>query len=478
MTKDKLSGPLQESVLTLIATNNKEGAVAANLLSPKVFDEDYRDIAKRILMFRKENGKAPGVEHLDDLLDEVIANREHKKHRTYIRILDGILANAESLNAKYVLSRVSEFNRKQTIKSALIEAADLYQAGGEGFLENVETLLTKAIRPQQNTMDSGTFFNDPKKVLDFLEEPVDFYRLGIPELDHRGVGPTPGELLLYLGPKGSGKSWFCIDVGRKCLMQGAKVLHVTLEMSEKRVIRRYFQNFFAIGKHEGEKFLRASLEKDELGRLVDVRMLRKKVKLGFDNPNITNILKKKMKEWGPRLGRLVIKEFDTRSLTMAKLEAYLDMLEVQYRFVPTVLIVDYPDLMWMDGKDPRFSIRWTFEALRGLLQKRNLAGVAPTQTNRKGWDASIVTGSMVGEDASKLMTADMALIYSRTEMEKERGLARLYVEKNRSDSDGYSLVIAQNYTTGQFVIKSHALSDNYMKLVIPNKKSKETESEE
>src|SRR4051812_34606844 len=101
MKPNKLSGPLQESVLTLLATNDKEGAIAANLLTSKVFDEDYRDVAKRIFMFRKENGKAPGVAHLDDLLDEVLDNADHKKHRTFVRILDGILSNAESLNAKY-----------------------------------------------------------------------------------------------------------------------------------------------------------------------------------------------------------------------------------------------------------------------------------------------------------------------------------------------------------------------------------------
>jgi len=461
---DRISIPLQESVLTLIATNDNEGRIASGMLTYRDFDDNYRDIVARIQKFRKRHGKAPGVEHLSDLMDDVIGNVGNKRYKQYMRTLQGIVELSENLNASYVLSRVEEFSKRQRIKTALIQASELYQHGGEGFIDNVEDTLRAALKPMPDTMDAGTFFNDKVRALGFLDRIHNNYRTGIPEFDMRGLGPTPGEMFMFMAPKGEGKSWFAIQMGRECLMQKAKVLHVTLEMSEDRVAQRYFQNFFALGKRT-ETFYVHEFVKDELNRIGDIKKRRYKIKMSLEDPNIQPYLLRKMKTWGTRLERLVIKGFPAKSLTISKLEAYIDMLEMQHKFIPNVLIVDYPDLLYMDKKDPRISLGWTIEELRGLFQRRNLAGICPTQTNRSGWDATTVKGSMVAEDASKFKTADMIVIQSRTKQEKAMGLARLYVEKNRDDEDGYTVAITQNYKTGQYVLQSNRMDNTYYDLL-------------
>lgn len=460
-----LTASLQESLLTLIATNEKEGRVAAGLIDHTAFDENYRDVAQRIIAFHKQHGTCPGKNHLDDILDDVI-KPEHKRQKQYVRIAEGILSQADSLNAPYVLSRVHDFVRRQTLKAAILEAGEAYQAGKESLVLDVEGILAKALRPNAADLDTGLFANQPK-VLNFLETTTASFKIGIPELDKVNLGPTYGEMLVFMAAKGAGKSWFVVDIGTKCILQKAKVLHITLEMSEERVAQRYYQRFFAIGKRT-EKYDLTKFEFDEYERISGFKKRERSVKMSLDSPEIKTFLKSKMNMWGVKLGRLLIKGFPTKSLTIAKLESYLNLIELQHNFIPNVLIVDYPDLMWVDKDNARLSIGITLEELRGVLQKRHMAGIFPTQTNRAGWDASTVKGSMVAEDASKFRTADMVLIYSRTPEEKAMNLARLYVEKNRNDEGEFSVVISQAYKTGQFVVSSARMYPNYFDVLGAN----------
>jgi len=319
------------------------------------------------------------------------------------------------------------------------------------------------LKPETLSLDKGLRLSEAR-ALNFLSSLKADYLTGIPELDKVQIGPTYGELLMLMAPKGVGKSWWCVDLGRKCIMQGARVLHVTLEMSEDRVAQRYYQNFFALGKRK-EKFQIVEFELDRNEKLAGFEKHKHKVRMSLDSPRIERYLHRKQRNWGTKLGKLMIKGFPTKSLSIPKLEAYLDSLEMNEKFIPNVLIIDYPDLMWLDKKDMRVSIGWTVEEIRGLLQKRHLCGIAPTQTNRKGWDAATVKGSMVADDASKFRTADQILIYSRTPAEAALGLARLYVEKNRNDKDDFFVIISQNYLTGQFVLSSVGMSSTYQDLL-------------
>lgn len=479
---EKLTRSLQESILTLLAVDNDEGKIAAGLLTSKQFDETYRDIAERILAYRKKHGRAPGKTHLDDLVDDIISDESNKKHKQYIRILDGIVTNANSLNTKYILSRVQDFSRRQTLKSALIEAGELYESAAtkEDLVEQVETILRRATKPQADMLERGVYLGDRKRALGFLDTTKADYLTGIPALDERNMGPTRGTLMMFMAPKGGGKSWFCVHIGKMCLMQNAKVLHVSLEMSEDKVIQRYQQSFHGIGKRYGERYKITQVVFGEGDKIDRFRFRRRRIKKGLDTGGkIRSYLREKMKTWGSRMDRLHIKGFASRSLTIPKLEAYLDSLEIHDNFIPDVIILDYPDEMKIPMKDYRLALGATISDFRGLCYRRHICGIAPTQTNRKGWDSSMIKGGMVGEDASKFMIADMVLIQNKSPFEKDIGLVRLWVEKNRDDEDGYTVIVTQNLRTGQYVLDSFRMApkSNYLDLIKPDVEEEEDEDE-
>jgi replicative DNA helicase len=356
--------------------------------------------------------------------------------------------------------------RSQRLKVAVIEAGERYQQGGNDLAQDVEQILHKALRLKQDPMDSGTFLSDKKRILGYLNNPVHAIALGIPELDRRGIGPTPGEMLAFMAPKGRGKTWFCIHAGVMALLQGLKVAHITLEMGDPRIMPRYLQRLFAVAKRN-EEFEITTFVQDKKHVITDFNRETRKPELYFSDPRISRKLGLKMDEWGDRFGRLVVKTFPSGMLTMGQLEAYLDGLEASHKFVPDMLIIDYPDLMQIDDRqDHRIALGRLYVDLRGVMGARNLAGIVPIQTNRKGESARLVTAELTGEDYSKTQTSDIVLTYNQTPMEKDLSLARLFVDKGRNDEDKFSVLIAQNYVTGQFVTQSAFMPhQHYWKLV-------------
>lgn len=454
---------MQESVTTLICMDTEHGKIAAGIVDTELFEPPYDDIVERAIDYLRRFGQAPGAAHIDDIFDHILSDAEHKKHKLYTNVLGSILDQAEGLNAPYVLSRVQEFMRAQNLKAAVIEAGQRYQQGGNNLITDVETILHTALKFRAEPLEVGTFLGDTKRILGFINNQSQAtYMLGIPELDRRQIGPTAGELLGFMAPKGRGKTWFCIHTGIACLMQGARVVHVTLEMKDERIMPRYLQRLFAIAKRP-DKIKMPQFELDELDRIVGFNIKEEKPAMHFGDPRFDYKIVQKMGDLGEKLNRLVVKSFPSSMLTLGALEAYLDSLELTAKFTPTVLILDYPDLMNVGGNmdNYRLSLGKLYKELRGLADRRNLAGVIPIQSNREGESVRLVTAENTGEDYSKTQTLDMLLTYNQTKREKELGLARIYVDKARNDEDKFVVLIAQQYATGQFVTQSAYMPTRY-----------------
>lgn len=457
---ERLTSSLQESVLTLLAFVEAEGSIVASAVTPDLFDGTYRQVAARVLDYRHRYGKPPGKEHVDDLFDDILSDPHNRQGPIYRRILLSMLQQVDGLNAAYVASRVTQFVRHQTLKRAVIEAATRYTQGGEGVEDDVENLLNQALKSRTESFDPGIFLHDTKRSLGFLDRSkVDAISLGIKELDELELVPARRRMWLLMGPKGSGKSWGMVHCGKRGLIQRKRVCHITLELDLDETVQRYYQSLYAIGKRD-DTFKVTGFELDDLHRLVSLRTREEKPIYHLRDPQIEQYLLSRIDQWGLRLSNICIKWFPTRSLTIRKLLAYLDGLEA-LGFVPDLLIIDYPDIMWYPQDNATMAIGRLYEDLRGIAGERNLALAVATQTNRSGWTAGSVGGHHVGWDASKLMTADVVITYSQSIDEHGLGIARLWVDKGRSDRDKFTVAINQNYALGQWVLGSVPMSKRY-----------------
>lgn len=464
---DRLTTSLSESILTVLCFSNDDKAnLIARLINPDLFDTYYKDICTRVLDYRQAFNQAPGTAHIDDIFDAVLSDPKHRLYQIYVKILQGLLAQANTnLNVEYVASRVSEFVRQQTLKLGVLEAAQRIQEGGEDYAEEVERILLNTVQKKVEIDDPGVFLGDQERALRFLDtERNEYVKLAVHELDRRRLGPTRKELFLFIAPRKRGKSTFLVHCGKMALLQRWRVAHITLEMSEELLVQRYFQQMFSISKRD-EASVRTFMELDELNRLTGFDIQKAKAKLNLEDPAIRTHLVSKMGEWGTKLNNIIIKQFPSGGLTMRKLEAYLDSIEISHKFVPDIIVIDYIALMRLRADTYTQSLNQLAVALRGLAVRRNAAIVTAAQGNRESESAGRTESFHVAGAIDLVATADLVITYSQTAAEQKLGLARLYVSQARNDEDRFTILITQNYATSQFVLDSAMMLSNYHNLV-------------
>ena len=462
-----LSNILQENLLTLLCFDDKHAAMIRGLVEADLFESYYREIAKAVYVYIDTQKKAP-KDHLADLFDTIIEKND-RKAKAFRNILRQLNQTREGVNAKFVMERLSEFVRLQQLKGATMEVIEIFQSGrvDQEAMRKVESVLAQAMRKRLEVFDPGVYLGDKKRALNFLdmETDADVFHTGIKELDSKRLGPLRRGLHLFIGLPKKGKSWWLVNLGKNAYLEGHKVLHISLEMSEERMVRRYYQSLFAMAKRKATNELEAHYQTrfnlDELGKLVGFERKKLKPKLYLSDPEIRTKLGGRLDRFGLRLNRIMIKDFPTGQLTIPALESYLDGLELQQGFIPDLIMVDYPLLMKFDHKHQREMLGQIVKELRGIAVQRNLAMVIVGQSSKKGAGATQVDDTHIAEDWSQIGTADVILTYSQTEQEKQLGLARIYVADAREEEDRFTVLVAQSYATGQFCRASVRMHKQY-----------------
>jgi replicative DNA helicase len=456
-----IAGSLQESIITaLVYFTDSNTKIISRLVDINWFEDPYREICAKILEYWRQEDRAPEA-HIDDVLDNVLNNPTHQKYNTYTRIINRLLRLSQTLNTKYVCSRLAEFSRRQNLKRAIFEAGTiLSQSDNPEDYDKVEAILAAASRFQYNGYDLGFSLAETDKSLTFLDNEEDNDRLpiGIEELDREGINPGRGELFLMIAPRGRGKSQFIHHVGRQCLAARGKwqCLHISLENSAKIVAQRYMQGRFAITTRETTQGI-ILFSRDNNRNVTSFEQINNPATF-IPREEQREYLETKVnyyEQYDHQMSRLRIKDFPTGDLSYDKLEAFLENLESRHNFAPSLLLLDYPDLMALDNRhDPRLAIGRLYQQLRGLAVKRNMAIVVVSQSNREGENAKLIELSHAAEDISKVATADTVISLNQTKQEQQLGIGRLYVAKARNQKQWYSVLISQNYSASQFCVDS------------------------
>lgn len=459
-----LLGPLQENLITLLAFDDTKAPVIRNTIELSLYGGQYRAIAAACYDYI-DRYKKPPKEHIADILNDKLNSNNKSEADLYNDIVNSIYDAHKTINSEYVMSQLGTFTRRQALRAVAVDLTKALNRDTDASLDEAETLIRKAQTRSLDLFDPGTRLSDKSKSMEFLDEQNESFPTGIAELDRRGFGPTRKEMWLLVANTKGGKTWALIHLAKMALVHHLKVLHITLEMSERRAAQRYFQALFSISKRK-EKFKTTSFEKDELGRISGFKEMVLTPAMSLDDPRAWSKLAKRVDKWSERmLKNIYIKQFPTGQLTINQLIAYMDNLEQTERFVPDLLVIDYPDLMKQDAHNYRISLDETYKGIRGIAVARNIAVAAVSQSHRDAAGAKRVDVKNVSEHYGKIFHADTNITMSQTEAEKQLGLARLYVGAGRNDADGLTIVIAQNYGTGNFVVDSVVMRGNYFGLL-------------
>ena len=461
MAGERINLAQAENLLAILAHDDKNGRLVAAMANPDLFEGDYRVIAERLIGYWKKQKKAPKV-HAADLFADILDDKNNRKAKTFERILRFMEQLAKEANTVYVLDTLRSFTRLQTMKDAILKAAEKLSAGEENTIQEVEAMLGDLLRARTHNFDPGITLANIGQVLDWLELAQSEFKTGIAVLDARYVVPSRGATFLWLAPPNVGKTWALINTGKHALLQRKKVLHISLEMSAEETAQRYYQALFSISKRRERIDVRTMEVDDEfyLRRMAKIVHVEPDFAFG-DAHGVARRLRRELEPWKLRIPNLMIKRFPPRALTMAGLRAYLDALEDVTGFIPDELILDYIGITNTDAKNHRISLGRNFEEFRAVCVERNIAGVTAGQVSKIGAESNLVRATHTAEDYSMIATTDVAVTISQTAAEERMALARLFVDKARSERGKFGCVVTQAFGIGQFALQSAYLDRTY-----------------
>lgn len=262
--------------------------------------------------------------------------------------------------------------------------------------------------------DMGADFDDPEMhVQDSSKFKV---KSGLETLDHMlGGGWDIQTLNCLMAETNNGKSLWMQNLAVKSADLGYNVLYITLEMSERKVMKRLGSMRLKIPINDYDKISK------------DTELIKKKIS------NLGNL-----KEGGdffkPQVGKIFTKFWAAGTATVNDFDNYIQKLQQRRNIQINLIIVDYitlvasqkgsTDSLYTKGKN-------LAEGLRALGAKYNCPVITGVQVAKDAWNSSDITLESVPESKAIAETADTFFAIIRTEEMKRQNLYRFKLLKQR-----------------------------------------------
>ena len=304
----------------------------------------------------------------------------------------------------WLLDDFETFVRHKSLERAILKSADMLEKGEYG---PVEELVKKAVQIGLHK-DIGTdYFEDPKARLMGLKNQNGQVSTGWSTLDKKLFGGfNKGELNIFAGGSGAGKSLFLANLGCNWVLNGMNVAYVSFELSEALVSMRLDSMLTDVPARE--------IFKDLDGVEMKVKLLGKKA------------------------GKFQIKYMPSGK-NANDLRSYIKEYEIKTGTKLDVILVDYLDLMMpisrkVSPSDLFVKDKFVSEELRNLSMELNVIFVTASQLNRGAVEEIEFDHSHISGGLSKIQTADNVFGIFTSRAMRERGRYQIQLMKTRSSS--------------------------------------------
>ena len=136
----------------------------------------------------------------------------------------------------WLMQEFETFSKHKALEAAILKSADLLENGDYGQCED---LVKKAVQIGLQK-DLGTdYYADPRARLEGIKSTNGQVSTGWPAMDKKLFGGfNRGELNIFAGGSGAGKSLFLANIGVNMAEKGLNVIYLTLELAESLVSMR------------------------------------------------------------------------------------------------------------------------------------------------------------------------------------------------------------------------------------------------
>ena len=304
----------------------------------------------------------------------------------------------------WLMDEFETFTRHKSLERAIIESADLLEKHDYG---QVESKIKEAVQIGL-ARDMGTdYFADPRARLMGLKDKNGQVSTGWSTMDRKLFGGmNRGELNIFAGGSGAGKSLFLANLGVNWALNGMNVIYLTLELSEALVSMRI------------DSMLTGVSTKEIFRNIDDIEM--------------------KVKLVGKKAGLFQVKYMPSGK-TVNDIRAYIKEYEIKVGRRVDVLLVDYMDLLMPISKkispaDLFIKDKFVSEELRNLAMEKQCVFVTAAQLNRGAVEEVEFDHSHISGGLSKIQTADNVFGIFTSRAMRERGRYQLQLMKTRSSS--------------------------------------------
>jgi archaellum biogenesis ATPase FlaH len=393
---------IQKVYLEMFMTDAESFVRCQGVFDPQTFDRRLVEPAKFIKTYVEEHNALPTFDILNAATDSNLKDPGQLQENHY----DWLLQDFET------------FSKHKALEAAILKSADLLESGEYGACED---LVKQAVQIGLQK-DLGTdYFASPKERLMAIKDKNGQISTGWPTLDKKLFGGfNRGELNIFAGGSGSGKSLFMANLGVNWCLQGLNVMYLTFELSENLVSMRL------------DSMVSDIPSRDVFKSIDDVEM--------------------KVKMIGKKAGKFQVKYMPTGK-NANDVRAYLKEYEIKTGQKVDVLLIDYLDLMHPIGQKISaenlfVKDKYVSEELRNLAMELNTIFVTASQLNRAAVEEIEFDHSMISGGISKINTADNLIGIFTSRAMRERGRYQIQLMKTRSSSGvGMKVDLAFNVDT-------------------------------
>ena len=379
---------MQKLFLQMMITNAELYTRVMNIMNSENFDKSLRPVAE---LFKEHTTK------YNVLPDS-----------TQIRALTGVsievIPELSQGHYDWFFEEFESFTKRQELERAILKSADLLE---KGEFEPVEKLIKDAVQISLQK-DMGTdYFADPAGRINRYFNSGGQVSTGWPQLDKILYGGfSRGELNIFAGGSGSGKSLVMMNIALNWVQTGMSGVYVTLELSEELTSLRSD----AMLTNMGTKDIRRDIGSTEL----------------------------KVKMIGKKSGQYRVKALPAQS-NVNDIRAYLKEVQIQTGIRIDFVMIDYLDLVMpvsvkVNPNDQFIKDKYVAEELRNLAKEMGILMVTASQLNRTAVDEIEFDHSHIAGGISKINTADNVFGIFTSRSMRERGKYQIQCMKSRSST--------------------------------------------
>ena len=378
-------------------------------------DSTERTIFREIQKFTEQYNSAPQIEALVISVNEKRNLTEDELKRTQEYLSDIHKTRQEIAKTDWLVDKTESFCQEKAVYNAVLNSIQILDGKDKQYDKGaIPKILSDALSVSFDTSIGHDYLDDANNRFEFYHRKEERIPFDIDFFNKITKGGLPTKTLnIALAGTGVGKSLFMCHMATSCMVQGKKVLYITMEMAEEKIAERIDANLLNV-------------------KLDDLTTLSKEM---YDRK--VNKVKEKV------TGKLIVKEYPTASASTSHFRTLLNELNLKRSFVPDIIFVDYLNICCSARIKTGANVNsYTYvkaiaEELRGLAVEFDVPVVSATQTTRSGFTSSDPGLEDTSESFGLPATADFMFALISSEELEELGQIMVKQLKNRYNDPTY-----------------------------------------